>query len=53
MVFEKLRKYTDCQIYYDDGEDSFDLFWDNNIVPLDKDDVKALIPKLQEWLDGL
>ncbi len=31
----------------------FNLYWDNDVVQLLEEDAKALIPLLQEWLNGL
>ena len=41
------RVYID---YTDLHKDYFNLYWDNDIISLSVNDVKALIPILQNWL---
>lgn len=43
----------DKQVYWDylsPHRDYFDLYWDNDVVRLTREDAKALIPILSEWL---
>lgn len=40
------------EIYYEDDvhEDVFSIYWDNDVVQLNKEEIKLLIPLLQNFL---
>lgn len=44
----------DKEVYIDEPnphKDAFNIYWDNDVVSLNRKEAKILLPKIQAWLD--